>query len=255
MPSSTQKILNFEIHGEGKTVVLLHGFLESNMMWNYVPLQQLAAKFICIELPGHGKSSNSVGSPSIKNMAKRVLTTLEHISINQFSVLGHSMGGYVALELKKMSKKVDTVVLMNSNYWADSKQKAEDRLRIAGFVFEKKNHFLSEAIPGLFLNKEDFKSEIKRLIDEAKEITPEAIAYSSIAMARRTRNYQLLVNNLDSFFIIQGDQDPVAPKALWNSKIVHDNPNYFEIENCGHMAHIEKSKELFSILENILTKI
>lgn len=250
-----KKILNYEIRGEGYPVVFLHGFLESNSMWNYLPLEKFKVQCILIELPGHGASSLSTGTPSIGNFVDRVYRTLQHLGIEKCSIVGHSMGGYVALEMKKKFGFVDNIILLNSNYWADSKEKAIDRHRIANFIQTGKNIFLKEAIPNLFLHKEEFKKDVRALIEEAKGMTPDAIAYASIAMAKRKRNYHLMLEARETVYVIQGEKDSVAPKALWNPAIVDNNPNYFEIKDCGHMAHIEKSLELTEILDFIFRKI
>ncbi|MES2798826.1 MAG: alpha/beta hydrolase [Bacteroidota bacterium] len=253
--AKNNELLNMKILGEGYPVVFLHGFLESNSMWNYLPLMEFGIQCVLIELPGHGASSNSNGNPSINNMLKRVVSTLEQLEIERCSVIGHSMGGYVALEMKSQLAFVEKVILLNSNYWSDTKQKALDRLRIASFIHEGKSLFLKEAVPNLFLDKKLHKSNIDQLLAEALTMSPEAIAYSSIAMSKRKRHLKLLLEHPHDFFIIQGDKDPVAPKALWNPLITGNNPNYFEIENCGHMAHIEKTKEVKKILKSVFNTI
>ena len=48
--------LNYSIFGNGYPVVFLHGFLESNSMWDYLSLENLNVQCVLIELPGHGKS-------------------------------------------------------------------------------------------------------------------------------------------------------------------------------------------------------
>jgi pimeloyl-ACP methyl ester carboxylesterase len=68
-------MLHYRSFGEGKTLVFLHGFLESSTMWDHLPLQELNVHCIFIDLPGHGQSplNDLAEIPSIRFMADEVL--------------------------------------------------------------------------------------------------------------------------------------------------------------------------------------
>ena len=135
--------------GKGRTCVFLHGFLESINMWQGLTLVELGVHCLFIDLPGHGKSKFSITeSPElgIEQMAIEVIAVIESLGIKNFDILGHSMGGYVALEVKRLKAKCGKVVLLNSNYWTDSPAKVADRKRIAKLVKSSKLFFLQKAI-------------------------------------------------------------------------------------------------------------
>ena len=136
-------LLNYKQFGEGETVVFLHGFLESISMWENLSLESIHFQSILIDLPGHGKSKNEDNSPipSMDYMANRVIDTLNQLGIKKYNVVGQSMGGYVALVLKKIDERCEKVVLLNSNFWGDSIEKQKDRVRVADIVFKNKNLF------------------------------------------------------------------------------------------------------------------
>ena len=106
---------------------------------------------IRIDLPGHGKSTSILDSPSIQLMAKEVAQIIQHLELPHFNVIGHSMGAYVGLELSQM-KGFKQLILVNSNCWSDSEQRKQDRLRVAQIVQHAKNSFLREAIPNLLID-------------------------------------------------------------------------------------------------------
>jgi pyruvate dehydrogenase E2 component (dihydrolipoamide acetyltransferase) len=86
--------------GAGIPVVLVHGFSSDLHSWDLTIGGFLRERpVIAIDLPGHGKSSKQVGSGSIKELAGIVLQTLRHLGIDPFHVVGHSLGGAVALEI------------------------------------------------------------------------------------------------------------------------------------------------------------
>ena len=248
-------MLNFRVEGEGIAIVFLHGFLESISMWDYLPLHELQCKKIFIDLPGHGKSELNANfdAPSLEFFADEVLRVLHHLKIDEFSVVGHSMGGYVALILKHQFPGCDKVVLLNSNFWSDSERKKKDRVRMADIAFKAKKIMINEAIPNLFGNPADFKEEIDKLKSEAMEMSSEAIAYASLAMRERADYTNEVNSNPAHYFIIHGENDRLIQLEDIMSKTKDHSQLYF-IPNAGHMAHIENTKVVIRILKNIIFK-
>ena len=154
-------------------------------MWHYLQLSTLPMRCIFIDLPGHGESQldDENEKPSIQYFADQVRSFLSELNIVQYDLVGHSMGGYVALELKKVDPNCQKVVLLNSNFWEDSQQKKRDRVRVADLVFKTKNLFVFEAIPGLFYSKKGKEVEIQYLIDEAKNMSADAIRCANTRLA------------------------------------------------------------------------
>lgn len=244
--------LNYRMFGNGHPVVFLHGFLESLTMWDYLNLEDLEVKCICIDLPGHGKSDLlDDAEPSMQYFAAEVQAFLKELNIDRFSIVGHSMGGYVGLQILKNTDAVNKLVLLNSTYWADSEMKKRDRILVAELVQHSKSLFLKTAIPNLFLNPEKFKSAVKKLIDEALLQSPGAIAYASLAMRNRADFTDFAMIHHERISIIQGVDDKIVLKSLIDESN-KKGLNVINIEDCGHMAHIEKSAEVIRALSIML---
>ena len=118
--------------GTGPAVLFLHGFLESSSMWAYLDLEKLESQCVFIDLPGHGNSPllNEL-PPSIERMAEKVLEVVNELNLQSYSIVGHSMGGYVGLQLIQKDKRAKRLVLLNSNFWSDPEEKKIDRRRVA----------------------------------------------------------------------------------------------------------------------------
>ena len=243
-------LLNYKQFGEGETVVFLHGFLESISMWENLSLESIHFQSILIDLPGHGKSKNEDNSPipSMDYMANRVIDTLNQLGIKKYNVVGHSMGGYVALVLKKIDERCKKVVLLNSNFWEDSIEKQKDRVRVADIVFKNKNLFLKEAIPNLYNDQLKYKTEIAVLLKEALKMNSFSIAYASLAMSKRMDFTELISQKPTDFVIVQGEIDAIVPKLIMESKDVLQNVPYYLIKNTGHMSHFENPLEIKKML-------
>lgn len=235
--------------GNGRPVVFLHGFLESITMWEHIQLPE-NCQSILIDLPGHGESRELYEQEmSILEMAQSVQLVLDELNISTFDAVGHSMGGYVALALKEMDDRCGKLTLLNSNFWEDSDQKKLDRMRVAKIVRKSPKLFIYEVIPNLFMDPEGCDEQVKALIGEAVQIHPEAIAMASIAMSRRTDYSDYLNKWAKDLSVIQGTEDTIVPVERMRAGLI-DQMNYLELEDVGHMAHIEASERVSEYLKN-----
>src|SRR4051812_11014021 len=94
--------LYYEEYGEaGSPLVLLHGGVLSIDL-NFarlIPRLVQRHRVIAVELQGHGRTADIDRTISPANSAADVVALLDHLRIDRAHVLGHSMGGAVAMEL------------------------------------------------------------------------------------------------------------------------------------------------------------
>lgn len=246
--------LNFRIIGQGHPIVFLHGFLESISMWDYLDLENAPFQSILIDLPGHGMSPllDDAERPSLEFMTTQVRSVLNQLSIENYNVVGHSMGGYVALLLKEMDDRCEKVVLLNSNFWEDSEEKKKDRIRVADIALKSKDLFVNESIPGLFYRHGRKDSEVLDLINEAKKMTGVAIAYASLAMRIRQAKAELIRKYSKDFMIVQGLHDPIISIEKLKEEIGNMNISAEILKKSGHMAHIEEPAHVLEIIVEFL---
>ncbi|TNE72779.1 MAG: alpha/beta hydrolase [Bacteroidetes bacterium] len=236
------------LEGEGEQIVLfIHGFLEDRSMWNFITPDEF--RMVIIEIPGHGEEPLFVYR-SIEELAHEIKDTLNREGVIPNAIVGHSMGGYIAIELFKMIDQSDKLVLLNSNFWSDSYLKKEDRRRVAEIVYNQKKLFLETAIPNLFGDKAAFLTEIEQLIMAAEKMSPDAIAIASIAMSNRNDNTDYLRNESREIMIIQGKNDNIVPidqmmeaTKGWNHPMVVDS---------GHMSHTECRERIIELLNDAI---
>ena len=144
------------IKGSGKPVLFLHGFLETSTMWKYLDFTDNAIQCIYIDIPGHGKSHVPKETEiSIDSIASIIIQKLLKEGINTFDIVGHSMGGYIALSIAKQVDFKPKVVLLNSNFWDDTLEKKKNRDRVINIISSNKDLFIQEAIPGLFVKSNE----------------------------------------------------------------------------------------------------
>src|SRR5712675_2515687 len=91
----------YEVYGEGKPIVLLHGaFYTIEMNWGQlIPELSKTRKVIAIELQGHGHTPFSDRKLDIVTLANDVEGVMNFLKVDSADVAGYSMGGSVAYQL------------------------------------------------------------------------------------------------------------------------------------------------------------
>lgn len=109
----------YEVYGEGKPLILLHGaFYTIEMNWGQlIPELSKTRKVIAIEMQGHGHSPFADRELSITTLASDVEKVMDHLGIDSADVAGYSMGGSVAYQFAVQSpKRLRKLVIISSTY-------------------------------------------------------------------------------------------------------------------------------------------
>lgn len=112
----------YEVYGEGRPLVLLHGaFYTIDMNWGeLIPELSKTRKVIAIEMQGHGHSPFSDRKLSITALANDVEKVMDYLKIDSADVAGFSMGGSVAYQFAVQSpKRLRKLVIISSTYKTD----------------------------------------------------------------------------------------------------------------------------------------
>lgn len=245
----------FTDEGKGSALVFLHGFLENSNMWNaFIPELAKRKRVICIDLLGHGKTECLGYVHSMELMAEAVEAVLKHLRIRRPTIIGHSMGGYVALAFaEKNPDALKGLVLMNSTAVADSEEKKSNRDR--AIIAVKQNHktFIRMAIGNLFRpkNRKLFAKDIKVIIKEALETPLQGIVAALEGMKIREDREVLLHFTPYKKMMVIGKKDPVLNYNALIEQTRDTEVKCVEFPD-GHMSHIEnKDKFLQEIIHFI----
>ncbi len=114
--------LYYEVHGQGKPLVLLHGsFMNIPMNWtNAIPLLARSRQVIVAEMQGHGRTRDVPRELSYEAMGDDVAGLLGHLKIESADVLGYSMGAGVAFQVAiRHPKRVRRLVILSGAYSHD----------------------------------------------------------------------------------------------------------------------------------------
>ncbi len=109
----------YEVYGEGKPLVLLHGaFMTIETNWaQLIPELSKTRKVIAIEMQGHGHTPYSDRKLDLPTMASDVESVMDYLKVDSADVVGYSMGGSIAYQLAvKNPKRVTKLVIISSTY-------------------------------------------------------------------------------------------------------------------------------------------
>ncbi|WP_132704987.1 alpha/beta fold hydrolase [Winogradskyella wandonensis] len=249
--------INYTVKGQGKVLVLLHGFLETIDMWtDFVPELSKTRKVICIDLLGHGKTECLGYIHSMDDMAEAVFAVLKHLQIEEISCVGHSMGGYVALALaEKHPNLVNDLCLMNSTFEADDNERKILRARAAQMATTNYESLVRMSFVNLFApeSKVPFASEIKKALDIGLKTPVQGFIAGHKGMAIRPNRYDVFKSINGKKVIIIGEKDWIVDKELVLKKTKNTDIETV-IFSEGHMSHIENKKELSYFLKRFVEK-
>ena len=108
--------LYYEIHGEGKPILLFHGSYMSIEGWgHFLPQLAKTRKVIAVEMQGHGHTADIDRPFSYTSMADDAAQLLKYLKIEKVDILGYSFGGTIALEFGiKHPELTDKIVVISS---------------------------------------------------------------------------------------------------------------------------------------------
>lgn len=258
--SVEQQNIHYQCHGRGPAIVLIHGFLENLGMWDELS-QMLAEQYqiVRIDLPGFGLSDGFTNySPSMADYASVVLQLCTHLKLKKYNLIGHSMGGYIALEMAaKQHENIRQLVLFHATARPDNNDKKANRDRAIKALYSKKNVYLSSAIKQLFPQKlrPSYKDAMNHLSKEAKKLLPESIKQALWAMRQRKDHWhtQALLNK--RCHTIAGALDPILDSKQLAMDAYSANSHFYLLQNAGHMSHIEQKNDAFKAILGAITYV
>ena len=234
----------YEEHGEGSVLVFLHGFCETRDIWeNIIAYLSTNFKVITLDLPGFGKSPLLKSSFTINEVGHTLIEFLEFWGIQKSVIVGHSLGGYVALALaEERPDMVEGLCLFHSTAQADSDQKKLNRNKVMAFVETNGvQPFIETFVPGLFFQKN------QEIIDKVYKIASKTSKKTLLAYSRAMRDRPDMTHFLKSFpnrvLFVAGEQDSIiSTVALQEQSKLTPNGNLIVLQETGHMGMFEDVK-------------
>lgn len=249
--------ISYSIFGKGKPVMLLHGFGEDSAIWQK-QIEALKDKFLIIipDLPGSGNSEflqkENVQLDDYAALIKEILLQEE---IEKFTLIGHSMGGYITMAFaEKYPEFLTAFGLFHSTATADDDEKIATRKKAIEFIQQNGSQaFLKTIIPGLFMDAGASAGAIKQLIEKAVYFKKEALVQYYRAMINRPDRTAILKNASVPVLFIIGVHDKVVPFNVIMQQTHLPQISFIHIlQQAAHMGMLEETENANKILTDFL---
>ena len=239
---------------EGAPVfVLLHGYLENLEAWDEVAaLLKKHARVISIDIPGHGLSEVKGEVHAMEMLAAVLKGVLDTLDVNRAFVVGHSMGGYVALEyLSHYPEGVAGLVLLHSTPNPDTEEKRRQRVREIEVIRSGHKDMLVSSVENAFaaLSRKKMPDAVEQVRVMAELNDGDGIAaLLGGMMERRDHNDTLRTSDVPQLLIFGRGDEYLIPEAAQQIVEAHPQAEVVWLENSGHMGLLEEPPAVADIL-------
>lgn len=238
--------LCYSDHGEGRCIVLLHGYLENGRVWDSFTGQFPGGfRFIVPDLPGHGLSGSWGKIHTMNELAASVKAILDVEGISKTFLAGHSMGGYVTMAFADLFPAyLSAYALVHSTPFADTEEKRGNRDREISLVLcGKKRQIVLVNIPKAFAteNLDKMSEQVEFLKHMAMKSPDQGTVALLNGMKERPDRSTLLQDPKLPLLLIGGMKDNYIPIEVFE-KLVAMAPHarVLRLENSGHQGFMEE---------------
>ncbi|RAJ95620.1 pimeloyl-ACP methyl ester carboxylesterase [Larkinella arboricola] len=233
-------------------IVLIHGHGVNASIWDAV-YDNLSADFSIIK----SNFSEHTKHESIDAYAEEVFSQLQTSQIQSCVLVGHSMGGYIALAFAEQHPElVQGLVLINSTAFADdeakkqSRQKAVETMEASG-----SGAFIEQTVPKMFGESysRNQPEVVKKQVEQFSALPAEALIAGVKAMASRPDRTHVLKEASFPVLLIAGREDQIIPFAK-SQELFEAAPQAKTVvlEKAGHLGMIESPDEVIRAIREFV---
>lgn len=249
-------ILNYKIYGNKSnenSILLIHGYLSSHEHFKFQINELVRNNFCvyCIDMPGHGLNKEIL-LPNMTSFAESMIETINFLELKNFSLLGHSMGGMLSIEIAvTISEQINKLICYGTAASGNLKNRFEtfeqsrDRVKKDYTTFKKMAHA-----------KWFYKGENDKYFDlcynSGKDISISSAINSLNVM--ETFNAKDRISNIkNKTLIMYGDSDKTyGLDDILFLKYHIEKSSLCVLPRCGHSPHLEKVELFNQILIDFL---
>lgn len=217
----------YEVRGEGKPVLLVHGFIVNSNSWKrtslYNDLLNNGYKVIILDMRGNGKSGKPHDPTSYDNdaEAKDIMKMMDLLKIKQYSAIGYSRGSIITARLLVLDERVQDAVL--GGMGADFTNPEWPRRKM-----------FYRALLG------DSTTEVQGAVDYVKSQGLDRLALAYLQKSQPSTSKEILGKVKQPVLVITGDKDADNGSAAELAKLL---PNSSTLTTPGDHNHASATPE------------
>jgi pimeloyl-ACP methyl ester carboxylesterase len=243
--------------------LLLHGLGLSSYSWRFIQAGLSDCRdTVAVDLLGFGRSGKPPGADyTLPGMAQAVLALMDALKIQRTALVGHSLGGGVALLAAVMEPdRVESLALLGSVAYPQPEPPfvTLPRLPLAWLpMMLLPRRFIREGLLQVYLKPESLTPEAVKEYARPYTSFAGAATYQRICRALRPEKLGDYIQRYPTLkmpiLIVHGDRDNVVP--LWvPERLHHEIPHsrYHLLERVGHMLVEEEPETVCNLLRSVL---
>jgi pimeloyl-ACP methyl ester carboxylesterase len=244
--------------GNGEPIVILHGFCGSRLYWEEViPLLADHNRVIAPDLRGHGESSASEGTYTMERLSEDLEHLLDELELPQVHLVGHSLGGYVALAFaEKHPERLLTLSLVHSTAFPDGEQAKENRLKAAETIAKEGiRSFVEGLVPKLFTpeHRAAHSEQLAKALHIGYGTSAEGAIGCALGMRERPDRVAVLERLEAPILLLAGELDEVIPPEK-RFPVTRDNVSTHTLKDVAHMGMMEQPQAFAEAIKVFLER-
>ncbi|PKF78287.1 histidine kinase [Vibrio sp. vnigr-6D03] len=251
-------LLNYKLQGEGSTIVLLHG-----LFGNLDNLGLLTRDLIqdhqvlTVDLRNHGLSFHS-DIHTYEEMARDVETLIRHLELDNVILVGHSMGGKVAMKLASiLGKQVNHLVVLDMAPVAYTQNRHDNVFAGLHAIEQQKPASRSDAMKILAQHIE--MEGVRQFLGKSlyKETSHLGWRFNVASLYANYNNiltwHELTPVEIPTLFIKGGNSDYLTEEHQGLVRQQFPFAKAHVIANTGHWLHAEKPNDVLRVLRRFIS--
>ncbi|MEO5601425.1 MAG: alpha/beta hydrolase [Cyclobacteriaceae bacterium] len=240
--------------GSGPTVILIHGFPMNHEVWNnFAKKLSASVQVVTVDLPGFGESPALPNGFSLEDVAKTVYAWIKDKNYYKPVIVGHSLGGYVALAIAEEDLDLMAgMCLFHSTAVADSQEKKDSRNKVLELIDKKGvEAFTSNFIGQLYADpKHSSIAHVKKI---AVRSSKDAVAGYTKAMRDRKDRTGVLNRFPRPIFFLSGEKDQgISPESVKQQALNNRLAEVTILQNVAHMGMFEEENVCLEKIEKFV---
>lgn len=246
--------MHYEITGTGpEPILLIHGNIASTRWWDKY-LDHLPQDYhgIAIDLRGCGQSGRPDSGYTISQFAADINTLVKRLELKKFHLLGHSMGGQIALYYTlQHPEQVQTLTLLDSVPAAGLA--LDDSTRKAFDLFMNDKNILKEAVQSCMQYSSNPQFALQAC-EDAFGCAPNIFKDNPETM-NKTVLLDLVGLITAPTLIIHGREDLIIPLETMESTFqAMPSATVIILDKCGHSPQIERPEQFSQVYNNFINQ-
>jgi pimeloyl-ACP methyl ester carboxylesterase len=248
--------LAYRDEGKGPAILFIHAFPLHSAMWD----RQIAAfsprhRVVAPDMRGFGAAARGSGAASLDQLADDMAALLDHLGIENATIAGLSMGGYISFALWRRHRgRISGLILADTRAGPDSEEARQGREKNARLAEEQGPGAIADQMLPKLLSAyapAALRDEVRRVIESNDRA---GIAAALRAMAARPDSTPLLASIDVPALVIVGAEDTLTPPS--EAQVMFDaipGCRIAEIPGAGHLANLEAPDAFNDTIDEFLS--